>query len=326
MMLKELLMKRLEWKRPNLFVAGAMKAGTTALFHLLRAHPDIYMSPIKEPHFFSTDIDTKRFAPAYKPRPLDMDRYCRLPDPPEIHSTYVTKWENYHCLFKNARDQKIIGEASTSYLYSQEAAFNIQRSFHDARIIIVLRDPVERAFSHFQMDCAIGRVKGTFRDEIEKDMNASVKGWGISRLYIELGMYYEQLQRFLNCFPKQQILILLFDDLKRRNADFIDKISCFLGIDKSSFLLTDQRHNLGIKPRFASLNYILHTSNLKNLIRTVLPKPVTELGKKVYYGNKDPKGASPEDVRLLRPFFNDDVRNLSRLINRDLSHWMTIKK
>lgn len=319
-------MKRLEWKKPNLFVAGAMKAGTTALFHLLKAHPDIYMSPIKEPHFFSTDIDTTRFAPAYMPRPVDMDRYCRLPDPPEIHSAYVTKWENYHCLFKNAADQKIIGEASTSYLYSKEAALNIQRSFHDARIIIILRDPVERAFSHFQMDCAIGRVKGTFRDEIEKDMNASVKGWGISRLYIELGMYYEQIQRFLNYFPKQQILILLYDDLKERSADFIDKLSCFLEIDKSLFLLTHKRHNRGIKPRFVSLNYLLHTSNLKSLIRTVLPKPLVGLGKKVYYGNKNLKGASSEDVRFLKLFFKDDVEKLSGLINRDLSHWMTIKK
>lgn len=174
---------------PTFFVVGAAKAGTTSLWHYLAAHPEIHMSSIKEPNYFGKDIDTRTFSGEYKSQLLRDYRPCvngKAQQPAGI--AHVSNWEEYVGLFAGARGEKPTGEWSASYLFSCTAAEEIATAVKDAMIVIVLRDPKE-AYSQYLMDVRIGCAGEKFLEEVERDFNATRKGWGNSCLYIENGLW-----------------------------------------------------------------------------------------------------------------------------------------
>ena len=140
-------------RKPNFFIVGAAKAGTTALYYYLKRHPDVFMCPIKEPHYFSSDIRYENFSTFHKRvhSKLKIRDYLQNSQLYEVHIDWVTGWMDYLALFRESNGEKAIGEASTGYLYSESAAANIAEKCPKAKIIIVLRDPIERAFSHYKM-------------------------------------------------------------------------------------------------------------------------------------------------------------------------------
>src|SRR6056297_944384 len=142
----------MEKKTPNLFIVGAAKAGTTSLYHYLKSHGDVYFSPVKEPNYFSTDIKTAEFTSIYK-RNVDVvpkDFYNKKPEK-NIQLSFIRDENRYRNLFQWVNGKSVVGECSTSYLYSKEAAENIIKFNPKAKIIIVLRNPAERTFSHYLM-------------------------------------------------------------------------------------------------------------------------------------------------------------------------------
>lgn len=218
--------------KPNLFIVGAAKAGTTSIYHYLKAHPEIYMSPIKEPNFFGKDIRWENFEPRYQRNTfLDNDTYFSKEKLEERHIAFLEDMDAYSKLFENGIDSKYRGEASTSYLYSTTAAQEIYTFNPQAKIIIILREPVDRALSHYFMD-----LSGTGQNEqdvlkgLQEDYQVTEKGWGISHLYIELSLYYDQVKRYLDCFPRNQICILYYDQLKNDSEKIKDGIYEFLGV------------------------------------------------------------------------------------------------
>jgi hypothetical protein len=182
---------RINW--PNFFIVGAANSGTTSLYTYLNQHPEVFLPALKEPHYFS------QIRPAYE------QRYMR---------PYVTDETAYLQLFRKAGGYKAIGEASTSYLSDPEALRRIRDMVPNARIIIILRDPVERAHSHYLMDVREGRQNLPFFAALQDDWNRKDKGWGVSQLYVELGMYAEQVKRYLRAFGPEQVIILMFEELK----------------------------------------------------------------------------------------------------------------
>src|ERR1700751_3282597 len=138
---------------PNFFIVGTGKAGTTSLYHYLKQHPQIYMSPIKEPCYFASEIRLENFGPellamATRDAPA-LRNYLDGPMREKRFGGIVTCWEDYLRLFRQAQAEKGIGEASVCYLWSKTAARNIAAQIPDARILMILRDPAERAFSQY---------------------------------------------------------------------------------------------------------------------------------------------------------------------------------
>ena len=177
---------------PNFFIVGAANSGTSSLYAYLKQHPDVFMPALKEPHYFA------QLTPSHD------QRYLR---------TIIRDEPAYLRLFRRAEGYKAIGEASPSYLWEANAPYRISRAVPDAKIIILLRDPVERAYSHYLMDVREGLQDLPFCEALQRDWSERSKGWSVSHLYVELGLYAQQVRRYLDIFGPEQVLILMFEEL-----------------------------------------------------------------------------------------------------------------
>jgi hypothetical protein len=309
---------------PNFFLVGAMKAGTTAVFESLGLHPHVYCSPIKEPNFFSDEF---RFVEVSSNNPwprnqFDVNAYVKGPMDRPVHGALVRDPATYYALFRLAKDYTAIGEASTSYLYSTSAARNIHAAVPHARIIMILRNPVDRAISQYHMESRIGLVNDTFGSLLEKDLRASDTTFRTSGMYVELGRYVKQIHRYYALFPERQIKIVLYDDLSSNFNGVIDEILRFLAVDPALRAHKTKKTNGAQVPRAASINQVLHRVGLKQMIGRSFPTTLLELGKRVYYRKADGTGVTAADRKRLREVLADEVAALSELLDRDLSHWL----
>ncbi len=312
----------MESKKPNFFIIGAAKAGTTSLHQYLKKHPEIYFSPVKEPNYFSTDIKVAHFSPTYRKNTfLDVEEYFRQPQLTHLQLTFVRKAEHYKRLFKDVSQESAIGEASTSYLYSKEAAANIKAYRPDAKIIAVLRNPLKRAFSHYQMALRYGHTHLEFEEAIKQDYSRAQKGWGISELFIELGLYYEQLKRYYEVFPSSQIKVLLFDDLVDNPAAVLNECHQFLGVTKQPPASFDLYNQARI-PKHKVINKLATKWGLKNLLKTTLPQNLQEKLKSGFFSTSASRQLSNESLQFMESIYKEDIQKTSRLIGRELTFWL----
>lgn len=304
---------------PDVFLVGAAKAGTTSIYNYFKKHPDIFVSPIKEPNFFSTDILTENFSAIYKKNTfLDVDNYFSQNELPDIQLSFVRKAEQYERLFEKASNGQLKAECSTSYLYSKMAAKEIFNVNPDAKILIVLRNPVDRCVSHYQMALRYGHTSLPLMKAINKDLAAKKKGWGISELFVDLSMYTEQLERYLTVFPFEQIKILFYEDLKRNTVQFYQELSLFLGIAFMEDYEMDLRHNAGRMPRFAFLNRIFAATGGKNILKKLFPERTLNWVKSIFFTPTSDINLSTSELEFLKKLFSNDVDKLSKLLQIDL--------
>lgn len=311
-------------QRPNFFIIGAAKSGTTSLYEYLNQHPDIFFSPIKEPNYFSTDIRIENFSATYrKNNHLDTDNYFNNKELPKLQLSFIRDKNQYLALFNGINGERALGECSTSYLFSYEAAANIKQFNPDSRIIAILRNPIERAFSHYLMALRFGYTCLSFHQALEEDMRQPVKGWGISELFLELGQYYQQLKRYYDTFPANQIRIYLYDDLKTNTNGLINSLQQFLNVEPKT-IETCKKHNQALIPKYKGLNKILVDLGIKNLLSKVLPDKTANKIKNVYFSNDDADMPVMEndDKQFLRDVYRDDIRKTARLIDRNLEFWL----
>ena len=172
----------------NLFIVGAPKAGTTSLHHYLNEYPEILMSIIKEPDFFS-DIEIQEQGLYYG-------------------SSRINNITKYNSLFSDWIDESIIGEASVSYLFYPNVPQRIKIYNDNSKIIIMLRNPIERAFSHYLMDYRLGLTSDTFEEEFDKKNTLNFQQ------YFLLGNYFHQVKRYLDIFGKENVHIIWYSDFK----------------------------------------------------------------------------------------------------------------
>ena len=204
-------------KIPNFLIIGAAKAGTTSLYDYLNQHPQIYMSPIKEPRFFALEGEKLDFrGPAQG-----------------INQTSVTTWEQYCQLFQEATTEKAIGEASTIYLSNPKAPHRIKHYLPEVKLIAILRDPAERAFSSYVHLVRDGYENLSFTEAVEAEPTRIKENWQPLWYYKERGFYYEQLQKYFAIFKPEQIKIYLYEDLAVDSTAVIQDLSRFLGVDDS---------------------------------------------------------------------------------------------
>ena len=208
---------------PNFFIVGAANSGTTSLYGYLKQHPDVFMPALKEPHYFA------QVSPSHE------QRYLR---------TIIREEAAYLRLFHRAEGYKAIGEASPSYLWEANAPYRIRRAIPHAKIIILLRDPVERAYSHYLMDVREGLQNLPFHEALREDRNQRKKGWSVSHLYVELGLYAEQVRRYLEAFGSDRVLILMFEELTKsalNGKSVVANVLRFLGLNIAPLREIDTR-------------------------------------------------------------------------------------
>ena len=229
-------------KVPNFFIVGAAKAGTSALAKLISQHPDVYMSPLKEPHYFASDFKPEDFREDYRARTkIDFSEYLKSEPLPSRHIAFVREFEDYVELFRGAKNESVVGEASTGYLFSSNAAAEILAFNPSSKILIVLREPVSRTLSHVMMDVAGGHHSHNRILELLKgDFEANPKGYGTSNLYLDLSLYSNQVKRYLDIFPPENIMFLDYVDWASSPASVLQRVMNFLQIDEISIAVGER--------------------------------------------------------------------------------------
>ena len=237
---------------PNLFLVGVNKGGTTALARFLGSHPEIFMSPVKEPCFFSLTEDGVQVA---EPNAPDSGRF--VTDPAE-----------YEALFDGVTDEPVVAEASTMYLHTPRAAREIRRAVPHAKILGVLRDPAARAYSSHGMHVARGLEPLTRFDDA---VDAELAG-GDWRYNLSMSRYSESVARYLDLFGPEQVKFFLHRDLTGDPARVLREIFEWLGIDPDHDIDLSGRYNETRLARSAAADRaISRPSMAKSVIRRALP-------------------------------------------------------
>ena len=317
----------MEIKHPNFFMVGVVKGGTTSLHKYLEQHPDIYMSPVKEVNYFSRfDIDESKFAKAYAHDvDVDLKSYLAGDMKHTIHIAHVTNTNDYYQLFRNVKNEKVIGEASNSYILYQNAPKEIHKTYPNAKIIMMLRNPISRAYSQYVMNLRLGKTKEKdFIKEIEQDDNATIKGWGANHQYLYIGKYYEQVKRYFDLFSKEQVLICWYDEYKQDVDKVVRSIYSFLGVDEDFKVDTSKKHNTAGVPKFAKLNYFINQNGVVSWAKRKLPRSWRAPFKKLMYTSKKQEipTIKPAEKEYLVNYYKEDIIKLSELVGKDLSHWL----
>lgn len=311
--------------KPTFLIVGAVKAGTTSIHEYLQMHPEVYMSPVKETnHFSDADMLFEHFNVDYKQDiNVNLDKYLAGPMDTKIHIAHVRTAQQYDALFKHVAQQKAIGEVSNSYLYCPSTAHVIKQALPDVQIVMILRNPIERLYSQFLMNVKLGKIaERDLLKEIQADQAKAIKGWGVSHLYLEVGLYYEQVKRYTDLFPADKIKILFYDDYKQHPKAVMQDLFAFLGVDPQFEPDMSQRYNEAGMPRFGKLNYWLTQIGLYGLVKRIFPADIKERLKSVIYTKKNIPTITPAERAWLIDYYRADVQQLGMLLQRDLSHWL----
>ena len=315
-------------QKVNFFLIGAAKSGTTSLYERMGEHAEVYLSPLKEPNFFSTDIDPKNFSEAFKANTqLDLSGYFKTRPLAQQQVGFVRELSDYNRLFEAVDSESVIGECSTSYLYSKTAALEVRRYNAQAKILVVLRNPVDRLFSHYLMARKYGFTADELRIAIEKDQRLKQKGWGQSELFVELGQYAEQLERWYKEFPREQIKVLFTEDLKSEETWV--QLYRWLGIaahlpeegrKKEGVNTSEQKENANTAglARFEKLNRWLTEKGLKKALGKLIPPIIKRKLLYFYYTDVNLPTLNEADRKYIASFYDKDRERLTQLIDRDL--------
>ena len=184
---------------------------------------------------------------------------------------FVTTWEDYLRLFENATDEVALGEATPCYLWSPTAARNIAARIPDAKIVMILRDPAERAFSQYLQMLAAGATRRSFRTEIEACLRPTSRKLGAAWSMLEFGLYCEQVKRYLTEFPVDRVHIALYDDLQRAPQRLLAQLFEFLKVDARFAPDLSRRHHEPAVPRLTTAAYWLKKAGIWPRARVVVP-------------------------------------------------------
>jgi hypothetical protein len=286
-------------KHPDFILVGAPKCGTTALFEFLGQHPKVRLCNIKEPHFFSYIGDGK----------------------PHWATKSV---EDYRQLF-DARDLRLQGEASTWYLYSPTAAATIKQLLPGVKILAMLRNPIERALSSYLFRLQNGwETCNSFEAAVRAETERIEKGAEWDFHYLAVGLYHQQLARYYDLFPADQLMVLFHEDFKKSPNQCLAEVCRFLGINADFNFATSLAINVTKPPRFPALNrFLVRNRSPISTIRQILPKSVYRQLTKIKGLNKGTRPTTSAALKNeLREFYQEDIKSLQVLLKRDLSSWL----
>ena len=304
---------RVREKKPNFLIVGAAKSGTTTLYHLLKQHSDIFMPEVKEPLYYISDT-IKGIS--------KNDVFFRN----EGNEKYVHNKSDYANLFESVNEEKAIGESSATYLYYfDESIPKIKEELNDPKIIIILRNPVDKIFSQYKHLQRFSAEKVSFEEGLALEKKRISENYTAMYHYKAQGLYYEQVKAFLTNFSN--VLILYTSDLEKKPISLAKDCFQFLNVD-SQFTPILKNYNISSK---RIKNWFIHKKLynrqayfakmfIKNIIGDNMYQKLTD-----NYRNKNIVDLKVEMNDLtrneLRIFFLLDIEKLEKLINQDLNDW-----
>ncbi|WP_067459910.1 sulfotransferase family protein [Actinomadura macra] len=298
---------------PDFLVCGAPKAGTTALHAALALHPSLYMSPVKEPKFFLTDGP-----PPTRGGPGDVQTYRE----------HVWRRPDYEALFDDAPPGALRGESTPFYLYDRQSQQRIRALIPEARLITILRDPVERAHSNWThlWSAGLEPISDVVRACAQEERRIE-DGWAAFWHYVGLGRYGEQLQHLFTLFPREQVLVFRYRDLLERPADALDRICSFLGVETG---VIDElpKENVTAHPDHTTRHRILsRTLRAGVTAGALLPgnlatRATAPLERALQENARPRRPLTWEQRAALIPHFASDVRLLEEVTGEPFGDWL----
>jgi hypothetical protein len=300
---------------PDFFIVGHSKSGTTALYEMLRSHPRVFMPDLKEPIFFADEL------------PRQAHRY-RAPE----------TLEQYLALFAPAAAGQRTGEASASYLWSRTAAARIAGARPDARIVAILREPasflrslhLQNLQSHYEDQPDLRRALELEAERREGRCLPPRSLWPQVLLYSDFVRYVEQLRRYREVFPEEQILVLIYDDFRADNEGTVRRVLRFLDLDTDAPILATEA-NPTVHMRSQRLDELVHSLSVggggratdlaKTAVKAVTPRGLRRRAlRSVQRGLVvgEPPDADPRLMTELRRRYRPEVLALSEYLDRDL--------
>jgi hypothetical protein len=297
---------------PDFLVIGAPKAGTTALHIALARHPELYMSQVKEPKFFLTDGP-----PPSGGGPGDAATYRK----------YVWRRSDYEDLFADAPLGALTGESTTLYLRNADAITRISNTIPKAKLIAVLRDPVDRAHSNWTHLHSAGlEPEHDFRNACALEESRVEAGWAQFWRYLGQGKYGEQLENLYSVFPREQVLLLMYRDLREHPTETLDQVCTFLGVATGAVEELPAA-NVTARASTSRVNRLLSNivrrggaldDRLPGRFQRAVSGPAERL---LQREQKLRQPLTTEERAELIPYFNDDIALLESITGLPFDHW-----
>lgn len=292
---------------PNFVIAGATRSGTTSLYHYLKQHPQIGFPDLKEPRYFSS---------------IHLKLPQAGPGDNTVDEKLITDIRSYEKLYKNLSNYKRIGDASSEYLYHYEVtADEILKILGDIPVLIILRNPIERAYSAYSNHVRDGREKEAFEKALRLENDRINSNWDMMWAYKGVGLYYKQVKRYLDVFSNVHIII--FEEFIEKTDEMLKEVFRFLGLEENISVDTSTNYSHSGNPKNKIVGWFTSRNNKyvypvrKAIINTVPRSLLERVAKKMYN-----KSEIKEETRMyLRGFYREDIRQLEKLISKDLSHW-----
>lgn len=290
----------------DFFLVGAARCGTTTLYSYLNNSNDIFLPRVKEPNFFS-EVDSPK-TEDFKP-PVAGIKY---------HAKIINDVNVYNELYAEASKTQLKGDTSPSYIWDSNVAKKLFKHNPNAKIIISLRHPVDRAYSHYIMNYYTGvENKSTF----EKALNA-VKNpiWGSCNQYLEMGCYFNQVKAYYDVFPKEQIKILVYEDWTKNLESEIKGLFKFLGLIASDSIFSNPVDSNKIEPlKKKTLLNVLRQNKIKALIKNMISQEKIDALKSSFFSDNSKEIAkiNQELRQKLSSKFKEDIQKLSELTEID---------
>lgn len=280
--------------KPNFFIVGASKAGSTTLHNYLKNHSQIFMSEIKEPCFFSRDY-TKDSIELIK----DEKQYLKL--------------------FKKRKNEIMVGESSSTYLQDIQTPHLIKQYVPNAKIIILLRNPVKRSYSHYLMENRL--TNNSFRDEIIRNLEDNANNVYQNDI-ISSSFYAKALKRYFQIFGKQNIKIVIFENFSKDPESVVKDILIFLGVNYKDFKIIRRHDNKYHKIKHKYFFKLWTNKKIKKMFRRLLSQSLKTFFYKKFFSDYTQKPKMLlSDRKFLTDFFFNDVAQTQKLIDKKLE-WM----
>lgn len=291
---------------PDFFVIGAYRSGTTSLYRYLRQHPEVFLPLEKEPNFYAVDGNADASA--------------------VLRSRALTTRAEYDRYYADAECGQVRGDVSPEYLRNPAAAPRIHRDHPDTRLVAILRNPVERAWSDFLLHRRDGNEPcESFADALAEQAERQAGDDHRAGHYVDSGMYHDQLVRYLDLFERDQLLVLLYDDLRADRPEVMRRIFEHVGVDPSFETADEDAINASGVPTNRAVAWALRS---RAKLRPYVSRSVLERARPTWdrflSRNLDKPELTDADRATLVDIYRDDVTALGELLDRDLSHWLEV--
>jgi len=297
---------------PNFFIVGAARSGTTSLDRYLSQHPEIYITPKKETHFFADGHFPSCFKGSGDER---------------LNRRLIRDEEQYTQLFAGVTEKKAVGESSVFYLCYPATAKRIAQTLPEAKIIILLREPVARTYSSYTFLFRDGRETLGFEEGLSWEKERKEQGFEPMWWYKELSSYYTQVKQYIDEFGEEQVKILLYEELYANPDRVLRDVFAFLGVKEDVSIDTSIRYNLSGVPKSRKLynlldHFIDKPSPFEKRIKSLVP-----LHLRIAWASKiigmftRSVPIDPQMKEQLKTYFAEDVGKLEDLLHRNLSGW-----